>query len=176
MITLLFGPMFSGKTTSLLGYERRFNIAKKRYITIKWSNDKRYISDKVVSHDGVTNVGQVVQVEKLADVDESIVASVDAVLIDEGQFFADLAEWCKRLTSTHHIVIAGLSGDFKQQPFQPISEVISIADNIVHLKSICSKCSHDAAFSARLCPDQSKTLIGSSDMYEPRCGSCFHSL
>jgi len=174
MITLLFGPMFSGKTTNLLSYERRFKIAKKRVITIKWNKDTRYSIDKVVSHDGHTNIGEVVQAFKLADVSVDLINQVDAVLIDEGQFFEDLAQWCKQYTNSHHIVIAGLSGDFQQKPFQPISDVISVADTIVHLKSICAKCSHDAAFSARLVHDEHKLLVGADDMYEPRCGSCFH--
>jgi len=42
MITLIIGPMFSSKSTTLLSFERRFIILKKKYLCINHSFDTRY--------------------------------------------------------------------------------------------------------------------------------------
>ena len=172
MITLIFGPMFSGKTTYLLSYERRFLLAKKQVLIIKWSNDNRYSENNIVTHDGQTNSCQVLNVNVLMEIPTETLEKFDCVLIDEGQFFPDLREFCMQYTTTKHIVIAGLSGDYKQQCFESIASVISIADQIQHVKSICSQCGNDAPFTSRLTSETEQTVIGSSDKYQPRCRKC----
>jgi thymidine kinase len=173
MITLVFGPMFSGKTTYLLAWERRFLIAKKRVLIVKWEGDRRYSDTQVLTHDGQANQGKVINAERLSEIDRDLIDNVDAVLIDEGQFFPDLGEWC-RAHNDKTIVIAGLSGDYKQEPFRSIVDVMSLCDNIVHIKSICSKCGADAAFTVRLSEEKEQTVVGSSDKYQPRCGKCLN--
>jgi thymidine kinase len=178
MITLIFGPMFSGKTTYLLSYERRFLIAKKQVLIIKWSNDTRYSENSIVTHDGQSNSQQcyVLNVNLLNEIPSKLMEKYDCILIDEGQFFPDLRQFCTqfcKLSSDKHIVIAGLSGDYKQECFESIAAVLSIADTIIHVKSICSQCGNDAPFTARLSAEQEQTVIGSSDKYQPRCRKCF---
>jgi len=175
MITLVIGPMFSGKTTELLAYERRFLYAKRKLIIVKWSKDNRYSETQVISHDGHKSKVTVYSVHQLSDLDEQIIENCDAVLIDEGQFFADLGAWCQQHSKSKQIVIAGLSGDYKQQPFQPIIDVMAQADNIIHCKSICSNCGNDAPFTIRLTADTQQMLVGSADMYQPRCRACIHA-
>ena len=174
MITLIIGPMFSGKTTQLLAYERRFIIAKKSFIIIKYKGDTRYSESKVVNHDGKCNLcDHVYHLTNLADMDAYVLNQVDCVLIDEGQFFLDLEWFCKKYSKNKHIVISGLSGDYQQKPFASISNVLGLADNIQHYVSICSKCGKDAAFTARISSENEQTVIGGSDKYQPRCGECF---
>ncbi len=50
-IQVIFGPMFSGKTTELIRIVKRFSIAKKRCLMIKYSKDVRYSVDGVSTHD-----------------------------------------------------------------------------------------------------------------------------
>lgn len=51
-ITVVEGPMFSGKTGELIDYVEAEGYADKNAIIIKPSNDTRYHPDKVVMHSG----------------------------------------------------------------------------------------------------------------------------
>jgi thymidine kinase len=71
------------------------------------------------------------------------------------------------------ILISALSGTFMREPFEVISKMISKADHIVHLKSICYYCTKEAAFSLRCSTENSEILIGGLDKYKPVCRKCF---
>ena len=50
-IQIIFGPMFSGKTTELIRIVKRFSIAKRKCLLIKYSKDDRYSVHGVSTHD-----------------------------------------------------------------------------------------------------------------------------
>lgn len=51
-LTLILGPMFSGKSTEMLRYVRKSNIQKKKTVVVKYVSDNRYTHEsKVVTHD-----------------------------------------------------------------------------------------------------------------------------
>lgn len=50
-IQLIYGPMFSGKTSELIRRIRRYTSAKRRCIIIKYSRDIRYDDVKISTHD-----------------------------------------------------------------------------------------------------------------------------
>ena len=174
-LEVVCGPMFSGKSTYLLSYETRFKLARKRVLIVKHSIDTRYSDDCVATHNGAVSQQTAVCCSRLSDISTQLIDASDAVLIDEGQFFPDLYEWCSQwLTSSKHIIIAGLSGDYKQEPFQSIVKLTSMADRIVHLHSICTQCGEDAPFTIRLSHEREQTVVGAADKYQPRCRKCLH--
>ena len=51
-IEVIFGPMFSGKSTELLRKVRRFEHAKKKCLVINYKHDNRYSNEEVMAtHD-----------------------------------------------------------------------------------------------------------------------------
>ena len=50
-LQLIFGPMFSGKSTELMRRIRRYKIAKRNCVVIKYKADTRYSVEKAVTHD-----------------------------------------------------------------------------------------------------------------------------
>jgi thymidine kinase len=50
-IQIIFGPMFSGKTTELIRIVKRFSIAKRSCLLIKYAKDVRYSVHGVSTHD-----------------------------------------------------------------------------------------------------------------------------
>lgn len=50
-IELIFGPMFSGKTTELLRRMRRHQLADHRVVVIKYIKDTRYNAARCTTHD-----------------------------------------------------------------------------------------------------------------------------
>lgn len=178
-LTVIFGPMFSGKTTFLLNYETRLLLAKQQVLIVKHTYDNRYSQNQVVTHSGIANKSlesRVIITDQLLKISPLVIEHADAILIDEGQFFPDLGEFCKtyvQAPNLRHIIVAGLSGDYKQQPFTSMLDIISNADKIVHLQSICTVCGSDAAFTCRLTSETDQTVVGGADKYEPRCRKCF---
>ena len=72
-LALIMGPMFSGKTTELQRRIRRFRIARKRVLTLKYSGDTRYSEEAMATHDQCEM--QALPVSRLADVPQ---AALDA--------------------------------------------------------------------------------------------------
>ena len=93
-------------------------------------------------------------------------------MIDEGQFFPDLKEyvvkWCEEYKK--NIIVIGLDGDYKRNPFGQILDLIPIADNVMKLKAMCKLCSDgtEALFTHRLTTEDEQVLIGNSN-YIPVC-------
>ena len=178
MITLIVGPMFSGKSTMLLTYERRFNIIKKNVITINHSFDTRYSSEcKITTHNLLSSscinhitAGSNTELDKYNDLFETM----DVIIIDEVQFFSGISEFVNKWAlKGKYIVCAGLNSDYKMDPFPYMSSLFSVADKIIHLCSTCSKCGEDAPFTQRLTEDKTVNVVGGIDTYEPRCRKCF---
>ena len=55
--------------------------------------------------------------------------------------------------------------------FGEIISLIPFADNYTKLKAICQECGDgtEAIFTKRICSNDSKTLVGTLEMYKPVC-------
>ena len=50
-IEVIFGPMFSGKSTELLKRIRRYTVANRKCVVIKYIKDTRYSDNSMATHD-----------------------------------------------------------------------------------------------------------------------------
>ena len=82
------GPMFAGKSTELLKRVKRFEIAGKKTLCIKYSADTRYSKDAISTHD--LQIKSAFACKKLSDISDHDWSCFDVIGIDEGQFFEDL--------------------------------------------------------------------------------------
>jgi len=175
-IILILGSMFSSKTSTLINYARRYKLAKKKIVLIKYSNDTRYSVNDICSHDS-NSIQATFSCATLSHllVNETVTHS-DVVLIDEGQFFVDLPKVADTLANQGKTVfISALNGTFKRDEFPVISQLIPKVEKIIHLKAICVVCGEDAHFTKR--KDETNDvseLIGGEDLYEARCRKCFN--
>ena len=167
-IELILGPMFSGKSTRLIEVIRKYTYKAKKTIMIKYYADKRYSEkSEIVTHDLLKYDS--IDCKNLKD-SIDIIKKYDVIGIDEGQFFPDLVEVCEELASLNKIVIiAGLNGDFRMEPFPVISRIISKADKIKLLKAYCFNCHKDAKYSLRIVQSNETVLIGAGEAYKPAC-------
>jgi thymidine kinase len=172
-ITLILGPMFSSKTTSLIAFAKKYHIAQKKIILIKYSKDNRYsIENEICSHDR-ESIKATFSLDNLSSVILDSTGA-DVVLIDEGQFFPDLASVCDELANLGKIVIvSALNGDFRREPFSQITELLPKCEEVHYRSAVCRRCFEDAYFTKRLTSSQDVEVIGGSEMYEPRCRKCF---
>lgn len=174
-IEVICGSMFSGKTEELIRRLRRVQIANQRVEIFKPSIDTRYHEMDVVSHNDSrirsTPVSSSQNILLLAD-------DVDVVGIDEAQFFdPEIANVAETLAQRGiRVIVAGLDMDFQAQPFGSMPLLLAKADYITKLHAICVKCGQIANFSYRKAAAEQKILLGETDLYEPRCRSCFNAV
>jgi len=172
-IILITSCMFAGKTETLLTYARRYKLAKKNIVLIKYSKDERYSVSDVCSHNN-TCLKATFSVDNLKCIESTEeIIKADVVLVDEGQFFKDAPEVCDMFANSGKIVIiALLNGTYKREEFPVVSKLIPLAEEIINLKAVCS-CGEDAYFTKRIVAGEGTELIGGSESYEPRCRKCF---
>lgn len=171
-IEVICGSMFSGKTEELIRRLRRAQIAKQRVAIFKPAIDTRYAEDRIVSHSGVSLPS--VTVSSAAEILDRA-GDVDVVGIDEVQFFdLDLVQVCETLADRgHRVIVAGLDQDYLAQPFEPMPQLLAIAEYITKTLAICMVCGNPANRTQRVTQRSERVLVGAADSYEARCRSCF---
>lgn len=172
-IEVITGPMFSGKTEELIRRVARAEIAQIPYMLFKPMFDTRYSETEIVSHDN-KRIGA----KPVMDAQEILGLSVDAEIvgIDEAQFFSkELITTCVNLANGGaRVIVAGLDMDYLGKPFQPLPDLLGVADKITKLKAICMECKSDAGFTHRInVIEEKRLMLGEKESYEPVCRTCF---
>jgi thymidine kinase len=171
-IEVVCGSMFSGKTEELIRRLRRAQIARQRVAIFKPVIDTRFAEDRIVSHSGVSlpsiNVSNAEEIRAQA-------GDVDVVGIDEAQFFdLDLVRVCEELADRgHRVIIAGLDQDYLGQPFEPMPQLLAVAEYITKTLAICMVCGNPANRTQRVSRRSERVLVGAGDAYEARCRGCW---
>jgi thymidine kinase len=171
-IEVVCGCMYSGKTEELIRRLRRAQIAKQRVMIFKPRVDNRYSSDQIVSHSEQSLSSIVIENPK-----EILTLSKDAQVIgiDEGQFFPpELVNVCEELASQgKRVIVAGLDQDYRGKPFEPIPQLLALAEYITKTLAICMVCGNPADRTQRLTEQQERVVVGARGVYEARCRNCF---
>jgi thymidine kinase len=172
-IEVIVGSMFSGKSEELIRRLNRARIARQKVQVFKPSIDARYSFEEIASHSGHRHVSMPVstteQMMALINDDTQVVG------IDEGQFFdSPIVRAVNELAcSGKRVIIAGLDQDFTGTPFEPMPQLLSIAEFITKTHAICVKCGATANYSQRTVESDALVEVGASDKYEARCRKCF---
>jgi len=171
-IEVICGSMFSGKTEELIRLLRRANIARQKVAIFKPKIDKRFSEDHIVSHSELKIQSQVVSSAK--EIIEKALES-QVVGIDEAQFFDDgLVEVCQKLANMgKRVIVAGLDTDYKGVPFEPMPQLMAIAEYVTKTHAICVICGNPANFTQRTSSDSERVIVGAQDIYEARCRNCY---
>ena len=171
-IEVICGSMFSGKTEELLRRLKRADFAKLNIVVFKPQVDKRYDTQKVVSHD--ENTIKAVAVESTKDI-LRLANGAQVVAIDEAQFFdSELITVCSELANAGvRVIIAGLDMDFLGKPFGIMPELLAIAERVTKVHAICIDCFAVANHSFRMTDDKNLIQIGEKEEYKPLCRKCF---
>jgi len=173
-IEVICGSMFSGKTEELLRRLKRAQFAKLDIAVFKPKIDKRYDTQKVVSHD--ENTITAIPVDSAKNILQ-LVNQAQVVAIDEAQFFdTDLIAVCDELANAGvRVIIAGLDMDFLGKPFGVIPQILAIAEHITKVHAICIDCSAIANHSYRKTTDTTLVKLGEKEEYKALCRNCFSS-
>jgi thymidine kinase len=172
-IEVICGSMFSGKSEELIRRLRRAQIARQKVQIFKPKFDTRYGEDEIVSHSDMRIQSK--NVQKSSDLLQMVDDNTEVVGIDEGQFFdADLPAVCNTLASRgKRIIVAGLDQDYLGKPFEPMPQLLAIAEYITKTLAICMVCGNPANHTQRLVVSSDRLLLGAQGTYEARCRRCF---
>ena len=183
-IEVICGPMFSGKTEELIRRLRRASYARQRMEIFKPRIDKRYSQIEIVSHSRQKLVAHAV--DSAAEIDKAVGDDVKVVGIDEAQFFGgDLLAVAQSLALRGaRVIVAGLDQDFRGDPFEPMPQLMAVAEVVTKELAICTVCGNPAGRSQRLLPPhincpagasanaEEQVVVGAADLYEARCRRC----
>jgi thymidine kinase len=114
-------------------------------------------------------------VETAAEILARVERGTEVVGIDEGQFFDnELVEVANELARRGvRVIIAGLDQDYTGKPFEPMPQLLAIAEYITKTHAICVRCGQPANYSQRTFDSDERVAVGASDRYEARCRRCF---
>lgn len=167
-IEVICGSMFSGKTEELIRRIRRAEIAKQRVKVFKPKIDNRYSEFEIVSHSDVSFPSEIID-----NAEEMLEKSFDCEVIgiDEAQFFDNnLVEVCQQLAdSNKRVIVAGLDQDYQAKPFDPMPQLLSVAEYITKTLAICVICGAPANRTQRISHSKERVLVGATNHYEARC-------
>jgi thymidine kinase len=172
-IEVITGCMFSGKTEELIRRLRRAQIAKQKVKIFKPRIDARYSQNSIVSHNEQSLPSILIN-----DINEVLEYSDDAQVIgiDEAQFFSEeIVTICNSLASQgKRIIVAGLDQDYTGKPFEPIPQLLAVAEYITKQHAICVVCGNPADKTQRKTTESERVIVGAADIYEARCRKCHY--
>ncbi|XP_042219471.1 thymidine kinase, cytosolic-like isoform X2 [Homarus americanus] len=168
---IIFGPMFSGKTTELMRRLKRYQISTHKCLVIKYSNDIRYDSNGIATHDN--QVLPALSVTSLGELKDNA-EKYSVIGIDEGQFFPDIVEFAEEMANNGKIVIvAALDGTYQRLGFGSILQLVPLAESVVKLTAVCMICYEEASYTKRTSSETAVEVIGGCDKYIATCRRCF---
>ncbi len=175
-IEVICGSMFCGKTEELIRRVRRAIIARQTIKVFKPQIDDRYGIQNITSHTGQSV--EAIPLASSADILALADGGATVIAIDEAQFFdMGLIDAVQRLVDERslRVIVAGLDTDFRGEPFGPMPQLLSIAEEVLKLHAICAVCGGDASRTQRLVDgrpaayDDPTILVGAQESYEARC-------
>jgi thymidine kinase len=165
--------MFSGKSEELIRRVRRAQIARQEVQLFKPRVDARFSEGEIVSHSEMKMPSQVV--EEAQEILDLVAPETRVVAIDEGQFFdMSLVDVVDALASRGlRVIVAGLDQDYRGRPFEPMPQLMAVAEYVDKTLAVCMRCGGPANRSQRLVATEDRVVVGGAGKYEARCRRCF---
>jgi thymidine kinase len=172
-LEVVTGSMFSGKSEELIRRLRRAQIARQKVQVFKPAIDRRFDAEHITSHSEMRIPS--VNVTTSRELYDLVLPETEVVGVDEGQFFdIELPAVCTALADQgKRVIVAGLDQDYLGKPFEPMPQLLAIAEYITKTLAICMVCGGPANHTQRLVASRERVLVGAGDSYEARCRHCF---
>jgi thymidine kinase len=136
MITLICGPMYSGKSTMLVQKMERYIYAKKNICLIRPKKDDR----GYFTHNGVDNIKSVLkendgyfEINEFTDLNDF--SKYSAIFVDEYFMIKNCKLLCSLLDTD--IYFAGLLASSENKLFTEAEQILPYCDEIFKLNGVC---------------------------------------
>ena len=167
--TLIYGCMFSGKTTKLIELYQNCGYEQDEIIVVKPFIDDRFVKDKINSHSGLDMPGM--RIKHPEQIESYITEASKIVFLDEVQFFGNRVGTIIQnlLMQNLNVVASGLDLDYLHRDFGPMGMLKKMADKEIKLFARCQVCNEKADYTFRTINNDSQILVGHENLYEARC-------
>lgn len=179
-----YSAMNAGKTTMLL--QSAYNYKEKGMNTILLTAhlDNRHAVASIYSRIGLSKDAIAYKSsDNLWSMLDSMLSChrISCVLVDESQFLSNDQVWqLARVVDEHHVPVLcyGLRTDYAGELFPGSAALLSIADVLTELKTICL-CGKKATMNLRRDANNNPVIqgdqivIGGNESYEAMCRACF---
>jgi len=184
--------MNAGKSIDLLKVSHNYEETGLKTVCLTSAKDNRYGVGKITSRIGISKdaiaVDDDTNIYEIVDKMEEMPA---CILVDESQFLTkkqvfELADIVDKLEIP--VVCYGLRSDFQMEGFPASITLMSIADSIEELKTICYECGekkaivnarymkNDFKYKKDIVENGDQIMVGGNDSYMPLCRKCFKFL
>jgi thymidine kinase len=179
-LTVICGPMFSGKTKKLIHIIRVFHALGKRVFVFKPKIDTRYSTDHViVGHD--KDMANALLIDH--DKPDEIITILNKennfpieIIIDEINFFEPektVPVIVDLLNRGCNVTVAGADYTYTKDQFGATLTLYQMADIRMKLFAVCEKCGGKAIYSERTSGSTKMIDVGAKDKYIAVCKKCF---
>jgi len=182
-----YSSMGAGKSLDLLKVSYNYEENNEKILIFTSALDNRYGKGIVKSRVGLSKPAIVINknFNIYQHVRTLISEGVKAILVDEAQFLTK--EHIFQLSDIVDIlnvpvICYGLRSDYKLEPFEGSKYLMTMADSIEEIKTICSECKNKKAIvNARfkdgiIVTEGEQIEIGGNESYKPLCRCCFKKL
>ena len=182
-----YAAMNAGKSTALLQAAHNYEERGMQVRLFTAALDERDGAGMIASRLGLSRQAQGFGADTVFDAPalwgDAGAQTPACLLIDEAQFLTrDQVQQLHRLVHRENIPVLcwGLRSDFRGQAFAGSAELLTLADDLEELKTVCA-CGRKASMNLRFgadggrVTDGEQVLIGGNDRYRAVCPRCFYS-
>ena len=181
-----YSSMGAGKSLDLLKVSYNYEENDENILIFTSALDNRYGEGVVKSRVGLSKkaitINENFNIYKYV---KPLSFEVKAILVDEAQFLTkehifQLSDIVDLMNIP--VICYGLRSDYKLEPFEGSKYLMTIADSIEEIKTICSECKNKKAIvNARfednvIVTEGEQIKIGGNESYKPLCRICFKKL
>lgn len=181
-----YAAMNAGKSTALLQVAHNYEERGMRVLLFTAAHDDRAGTGQIGSRLGLVrpaaSFGPDTEFSR-AHLQALDGARVACVLIDEAQFLTPVqVRQLHRMAHVDHLPVVcwGLRSDFRGEAFAGSAMLMTLADEVEEMKSICA-CARKATMNIRIDADGRRVqhgeqvVIGGNERYRAVCPACFYS-
>jgi len=177
-----YSAMNAGKSTALLQIAYNYEEQGQRVLLFTAAIDDRGGAGCIASRLGLQRQGSVF--DEQTDFVEMLASELGlaCVLIDESQFLSpEQVRQLHRLANVCNlpVICFGLRSDFQGNAFPGAAQLLTLADDIEEIKTICA-CGRKATMNIRMDDNGQRVHagaqveIGGNDRYQQVCARCFY--
>lgn len=176
-ITLILGPMKSGKSFDLISYFAPLKYTKKKYALF---HSQRNVRDKQIE----SRNGVLLEAKKISSFKDILDEDYEVIGIDEIHMFnPDEADNIRKLIHKGvKVVAAGLDMDYKGELFKIVQRLLELGPvEVKYRRAVCEDCFDDSAVYTQVYKNDNPITEGMPPVipddgtftYAPVCRHCF---
>lgn len=170
-LTVICGPMFSGKTGLLI---ERILADSGAYVVLKPTMDTRFSTESIVGRAGGSIMAQPVNQWPIIPEDVRTLYLDEVQFMEHPHFTGGLHEHVHdALKAGINVVASGLDMDFSGMPFDVTARLAAMADQVIKLAARCTTCGRPARKSIRRFGATNRIALGDGESYSAACNQCF---